>query len=1076
MFVHRLKLRPPQLLPTWIGRPNVERRLGPGTSVLSVVAGPGYGKTVLAAKIFDGWSGPKGWFSLDEADSDLAVFATHAQALIASLPGVREFDGDAAQLASPKEVGSLFAELLSEIEEPPLLVFDDVHMLHGSASLAALGELLERSSRTNASFVLCGRSMPLSLHAVAARSRLATAGSSDLAFNPEESRAYLQTATAHAGDPAALDRLAARAEGWPAGLALVASTTGLHGATGGSLPLDAHDDQTRRLLFDYLAAEVLDSLTDRERRFLLETSILDILEIETCDEVVGTAEAIEILPSLARRGLFVTRYNENAYTTHQLFREFLRDTLARTRSREDIAVRHRRAAAVLARRGDSAGCLAHLLDADDIDEAAAVLETLAFPMLSSGLLSRVGALLERIGPERVRRSATLTTAQGRLEQARGDWDRSLGSLERAIRLARERDEPDTLAEAVRISAAICMGRGEFAQALSLLNETLSLHAIGEASRITLSLTRGAALLECGNIDEALAVFGEVMPLAVSRGDFAQQGKLLHNTGVAHLRRGDPYAGMVMYERALKVKRGAGQRVSALVTLGNQIVALRAVGDFEEAERLSRDFLDEAYDVGNAPMVAHALDNAAALKLVRGDIDGAQQAYREALQVCDPGDILFLPDILHGLARTALEFGNFDETDELCTKAALMLRTTNRHQEVAAVILTRVGCAIAHEEYERALALAKECVELCARGTDAVLVAGTKLELAAALVGILARFAPALAQDAEQLAAGAAADAIALVHQRDYRFLLRTKTRAFAALAEPLRRWKIGRGLMPDADRPQAEVGLRIEMLGGLRVHLGAEMLPSDAWKRRRARDIFAYLVSLRGRAVTRTRLIDLYWPDTDADAAHDNLRVTISAIRKALGDVVKFENNGYRFVAPPHTMIDAELFDEHIETARQALSRGATDAARHGFLAAAELYRGDFLEGFEDGGWQWRDRERLHAACLEALRWLALDTEGDGSVRRLAIDRMLELAPFDIAAVKLRLGFLIAEARIGDARRDYEEWKVRYRTAVGTDPPDVWTGVESASGPPPFVAGLSQLGVYDAPKRPARTPAARRLS
>jgi hypothetical protein len=175
-------------------------------------------------------------------------------------------------------------------------------------------------------------------------------------------------------------------------------------------------------------------------------------------------------------------------------------------------------------------------------------------------------------------------------------------------------------------------------------------------------------------------------------------------------------------------------------------------------------------------------------------------------------------------------------------------------------------------------------------------------------------------------------------------------------------------------------------------------------------------------------------------------------------------------------MIDAELFDEHIETARQALSRGATDAARHGFLAAAELYRGDFLEGFEDGGWQWRDRERLHAACLEALRWLALDTEGDGSVRRLAIDRMLELAPFDIAAVKLRLGFLIAEARIGDARRDYEEWKVRYRTAVGTDPPDVWTGVESASGPPPFVAGLSQLGVYDAPKRPARTPAARRLS
>lgn len=1077
MFVRRLKLRPPQLLPTWIGRPNVERRLGPGASVLSIVAGPGYGKTVVAARIFSEWPGPKGWYSLDESDADLAVFATHVQALLTGLPGARPFDGDAAQLTSPREVGSLFAELLAETDEPPLLVFDDTHQLEGGPSLVALGEFVERSSRADVRFVLCGRSMPVALHSVAARSRLAHAGAADLAFSAEESRAYLKAATSLEGDPGRLERMASRAEGWPAGLALVASTASLHrdGALGFG---EAHDDDTRRLLFDYLAAEVLDSLGERERRFLVETSILDILERETCDQVVGSADAADILPSLARRGLFVTRHSEEAYTTHQLFREFLHDALARTLSREEIALRHRRAAAAFARRNDSAACIAHLFEAGDMDGAAAVLESVAVSMLASGQLARVGTFLERIGPERVERSPALLAAQGRLDQGRGDWDRALVSLERAIAIARERDERDVLAEAVGFSSGILAGRGEFAQLIALLQDALSLQGLAESSRTSLSMTLGAVFLETGKLDEALALFGEIMPSVVARGDLALQGKVLHNTGVAHVRRGDPYAALAVYERALKVKRSAGQRVSALVTLGNQVVALREVGDVEEAERICRDFLDEAQDVGSAQMLAHALDNEGELKLLRGELTAASRAFREALRVSDPADVLFLPDILAGLARSIITTGDVDEADECCSKAIGMLRTTGRSQDVAAVLLTRAECAMARAQYERAFALVNESLNLYDRGTDAVFTASTSLDAAAMLVGLMSKLSPSDAGAAEKAAANAAASAIAILNQRDYRFLLRTKSSAFAKLQTHLRRWEIGRGLMPDAERQAAHTALRVEMLGGLRVFVGDEILQAEAWKRRRARDIFAYLVSLRGRSVSRTRLIDLYWPDTDADAAHDNLRVTISAIRKAIGDIVKFEANGYRFVPPEHSVVDTELFDEHVESARQALARGATEVARHGFMAAVELYRGEFLEGLDDGGWQWRDRERMHAACLEALRWLAGDEQGNASVRRLALDRLLELAPYDLDAVRMRLGFMVAELRIGEARREYEEWKTRYRTAVGADPPALWTDVESFSAPAPPVPDLSHLEPYasNGPKRAGRPPSTPRRS
>jgi DNA-binding SARP family transcriptional activator len=574
------------------------------------------------------------------------------------------------------------------------------------------------------------------------------------------------------------------------------------------------------------------------------------------------------------------------------------------------------------------------------------------------------------------------------------------------------------------------------------------------------MTLGASLLETGQLDEALAMFGEIMPSVVARGDLATQGKLLHNTAVAHVRRGEPYAGLAMYQRALKVKRSAGQRVSAIISLGNQIFVLRLVGDYDEAERLSNEMLDEAYDVGNATLVAYALENEGALKFLRGDYAGATVALRKAESDCDPADVLVLPEVWHGLAQTALALGNATEADELCAKAIAIVRNAERAQQVASLLLLRGECAAAKGEFEHARDLVYEAMELSLAGPDAVISTIVGLEGAALLVRLLSKFSPAVAQDCEARASLAAGGAIALLHQRNYRFLLRTKAKTFSDLGPYLHRWQIGRGLLPDAERPAASAALRIEMFGGLRVFVNGEPLPADVWKRRRARDIFAYLVSLRGKAIARTRLIDLYWPETDADAAHDNLRVTISAVRKAIGDVVKFEGNGYRFVAPPNTSVDTELFDDHIEAGRQAVARGVLDEARRSFSAAVDLYRGDFLEGLEDGGWQWRERERMNAACLEALRWLVADLEGGASFRRLMLDRLLEFAPFDIDAVRTRLELMLGEMRVEDARREYEGWKQRYRASVGSEPPELWDGPVRPPQMTQFVPDLSQAKPY----------------
>ena len=240
--------------------------------------------------------------------------------------------------------------------------------------------------------------------------------------------------------------------------------------------------------------------------------------------------------------------------------------------------------------------------------------------------------------------------------------------------------------------------------------------------------------------------------------------------------------------------------------------------------------------------------------------------------------------------------------------------------------------------------------------------------------------------------------------------------------------------------------LRVETLGSFRVYVGNKEVPTEAWKRRRAIEIFAYLVSQRGRGIPRERLIDLYWPESDADAAHDNLRVTVTAMRKAVGDVIKYETNAYRYAPPPQSTIDFEQFDQLIEQAHQADAQGDRNRARQAYEAAAQLYRGDFLDGMHEGGWQWRERERLRASCIEALRWIAseCETAGDRAGHRQTVERLLEVSPFDLDAVKMRLEALCREMRFSEAARDYEDWRGRYRAAVGADPPEVWKAPEGA--------------------------------
>ncbi|MDQ2816714.1 MAG: winged helix-turn-helix domain-containing protein [Candidatus Eremiobacteraeota bacterium] len=1038
VFIHRLKLRAPQELTSWIARPLLERRVLGDSRVVSIVAGPGYGKTTLAARASRAWNGATLWYGMDETDADLPVFGAHVDAALRGCGlKLRALDFDnAASLGTPAELGRLFAEALSDAPKPLLLIFDEVDALESSRAGAALTELVERGWRTGARFILCGRSMPLSLHRVAAAAQLQSIGAGDLAFDDGESRVYLQGTLGKATPGGAVEQLVKRAEGWPAGLALIASgaVTGSEKATPQGFA--GGGDDARRYLFDYLASEVLSSLSDDEQRFLLETSILDRLETNLCNALTQRQNSGAMLDSLTTRGLFLSKSAPDAYSCHQLFAEFLTQTLARSNQPQAVASLHRRAALYFASAGDWLPATRHYLDAGDIEAAASILEREAFVLLRAGLFSAVGHLLMRIGDQRIDRSPALSVAQGRIRRERGDWDAALGSLERAMTLARGTGQYDAIAEAVRTAAPILGSRNEFDRLQTMLHEALALEAhLQPASTNSLRMTLAAVHLESDRLDDAVAMYRDITPSLVAQGDLGAQALVMHNLGVAQLRRGDVYAGLSTYERAMQLKEKAGQRASLLHTLGDIVYAKTLLGHYEEADRLAESLLAQASDMGATDVVARAHELRGVLALLRDNASAAADEYRAGQQACDPGDILVLPDIEHGLAQCALRTGDLSAAEFHSARASASFQGAGRPQQRAPVLLTQAACALARSDPAAAGQLAGKAARNAARGKNALLEATSLLGAA----DVLARCAAGDAALDDQ-AAAAAAQAVALIHQRDYRFLLRTQAELFERLKPHLQRWRIGTGLIGESGPEQPQRPLRVEMIGALRVLLAGRPVPPEAWKRRKAPELFAFLVAAKGKPISRARLIDLYWPESDADAAHDSLRVTVSAIRKAVGDIVRYEANGYRFAAPAEAVIDVELFDAHTEQARQADVRGDREAAARFYSLAAELYRGDYLEDIADAGWLWRERERLRADCLEALRWLAADRlrTGDRAGQRHLLDRLLEVAPFDLDAVRMRLAALIAENRQSDARKDYAVWRSGYRQAVGMDAPDVW--------------------------------------
>jgi LuxR family transcriptional regulator, maltose regulon positive regulatory protein len=380
------KLSAPRTRSGMIERRRLNRTLDAagGAALTLVAAPPGYGKTTAVRAWCAASNTAFAWVTLDEGDNDpnrlWRYVATAVDRVRQGLGAraLRRLDDPASGLANPID------ELMNGIagyDRELVLVLDDMQHVTDPECLELIGYSLERLPAAARMIIVTRIDPALKIPQLRARGDLVELRADQLAFTAEEAHELLVERVGLELASSDVELLRERTEGWPAALFLAG-----YWLRGVDNPHEAaaEFDGNHRFVADYLGREVIASLDEDTRSFLLRVSVMGRFTAELCDGVLDRSDSSRVLAELEQANLFLTRLEHGGWLRmHSIFAEFARFQLD---ALEPQAARqiHRRAARWLAARGFPVEATEHAAAAQDHELVSGLLLSNHLRMIRTG--------------------------------------------------------------------------------------------------------------------------------------------------------------------------------------------------------------------------------------------------------------------------------------------------------------------------------------------------------------------------------------------------------------------------------------------------------------------------------------------------------------------------------------------------------------------------------------------------------------------------------------------------------------------------------------------------------------------
>jgi two-component SAPR family response regulator len=170
-------------------------------------------------------------------------------------------------------------------------------------------------------------------------------------------------------------------------------------------------------------------------------------------------------------------------------------------------------------------------------------------------------------------------------------------------------------------------------------------------------------------------------------------------------------------------------------------------------------------------------------------------------------------------------------------------------------------------------------------------------------------------------------------------------------------------------------GLRVFCLGEFKLFRGETEILENEWRYKKSKILFKYLLSTRNRGFQpKEVLMELLWPEEEAEKASNRLHVVITSLRKALepklergiaSSYILTRKNSYKLDIGMNGWTDIDEFKSEMELAEK-YKNDQSVAIQH-YLKAESVYKGEFMEEDLYEEWCMEERDRLREKYLDLL-------------------------------------------------------------------------------------------------------------
>jgi hypothetical protein len=268
---------------------------------------------------------------------------------------------------------------------------------------------------------------------------------SELEFNPDEVRDYVESILGFSLSNSELDLLTKKTEGWIASISLLQSLVAKYDKKGISEIIARLSGKDVKI-YNYFADIVYDSFFDEEKELLLRTSLLNNITPSSVSFLLNTDEtkAGQLLKNLEGKNSFLFTFENqpNQYKYHSLFKEFLEEKHRLAVGAESINLLKYKLAGYCYTHRDLIDAIRYGIDGGNHSIAIKAISQSGNIILNEGMGKMLSDWISRIPTEFFNNDSNVLIIKGRSEEQVGDIINAKATYEKAQALLSQQSDKD----------------------------------------------------------------------------------------------------------------------------------------------------------------------------------------------------------------------------------------------------------------------------------------------------------------------------------------------------------------------------------------------------------------------------------------------------------------------------------------------------------------------------------------------------------------------------------------------------------------------------------------------------------